>query len=373
MSIEDTYIRHHVELAKLTKGELEALKRRFVELQKGVTKTLHGYGALATWSKARVESQIALIEGMISSFYSSVEAANVASQTTLAGLEAAWNNTALAGVSGAATAAVSGSSVIQAVLAEPFQGATYSKWWAGLDADLQNKVSANLRQAWATGETLGDVEKRLSGALNRANQNASSVVRSGIMDIAAEARAQTYAENQDVVWAQIWTATLDARTSMACRMRDGRAYTIEGKPIGHKMPYRGGPGRIHWGCRSTSVPVLKGEKPSDVANEFSRPSFDYNKTTTSRAASTLRYDAERRELVKKGVRRPSAERRGKPTQTKSRYGEWLKRQPAWVQDKILGKRKGALYRKGDLKLTTFSEDGLKPLTIKQLQDRGYEL
>lgn len=373
MSREDTYIRHQVELAKLTKGELAELLKRFKALQTSIVRNLHGHGKLSTWSKARVEAQIAMIDNIIASWYVETQGEVLASNTTLAQLEAEWNYATMTAMTDITMAPITGSAVMQAVTTEPFQGATYAKWWDGLSRSLRDRTAAEIRMAWATGETLRDVENRLAPVLNRANQNTASVVRSGIMDIAAEARNQTYQANSDVIWAEVWTSTLDARTSLPCRMRDGLAYTIDGKPIGHEVPYGSGPGRIHWGCRSTSVPVMKGEKPEDIIAEFSRPSFDYNQTTTTRAASTLRYDAEEHRPVKKGARRPSAQRRGQPVRTKSRYPEWFKRQPAWVQDKVMGKRKGALYRKGELKLSAFSEDGVKALTIKQLEQRGYEL
>lgn len=37
-------------------------------------------------------------------------------------------------------------------------------------------------------------------------------------------------------------------------------YTLEGKPIGHKVPHKQVPGKIHWGCRSTETFILKSWK-----------------------------------------------------------------------------------------------------------------
>ena len=55
-----------------------------------------------------------------------------------------------------------------------------------------------------------------------------------------------------------WVSTLDARTTEICRIRDGLKYAVgTHKPIGHLVPWLGGPGRAHWQCRSASVPVLK--------------------------------------------------------------------------------------------------------------------
>lgn len=373
MTREDLYVRHQIELAQLTKGELELLGKRFKDLRKGVARNLSGFGPLQTWSKERVETQLALISGFVDQFFDAVENETAASYATLASMEAVWNTATLAAVSTVAFTPTSGSAVVQAVLSEPFQGQLHSQWFGSLSQRTQEHIATNIRQAWATGETLKSVEKRLDPVMRAANQNTAAIVRSGIMDVAATAREQTYIANAEHISFIIWTATLDARTSMPCRLRDGKIYTVDGKPHGHKIPFGAGPGKFHWGCRSTSVPVLKGEKPEAMVEEFTRPSFDYNKETKTRAESTLRYDTSSGKLVKKGERNPDAERRGQPTQTTSRYPEWFARQPAWVQDKVLGKRKGALYRSGGLQLSTFSEDGARALTLAELKEKGYQL
>lgn len=373
MTREDLYVRHQIELAQLTKGELATLGKRFRDLQRGVTKNLYGFGPLQRWSRERVEAQISLISGMVSQFFDTIGDETQASYATLASMEAVWNTATLAAVSTIAFTPTSGSAVVQAVMSEPFQGQMYAQWWNGMSRRTQEHIATNLRQAWATGESLEAVEKRLEPVMRAANQNTASIVRTGVMDIAATAREQTYQANAEHISFQIWTATLDARTSMPCRIRDGKIYTLDGKPHGHKIPYGAGPGKFHWGCRSTGVPVLKGENPEEMVDEFTRPSFDYNQSTTTRAASTLRYDTSEGRIVKKGERNPNAERRGQPVQTASRYPEWFARQPAWVQDKVLGKRKGALYRSGGLQLTTFSEDGVRTATIAELKEKGYQL
>lgn len=370
---EDAYIRHQVELAKLTKGEIAEVQKRFKDLEKGLVKSLYGEGQLTTWSRTRIEQQLAQVRAMLRTFYTSLESSNLSRMNTLSDLEAKWNADMLTALAGSEAVAISGTAVMQAITNEPFQGAIFSEWWGGIDSNLQTTVTRAIRQAWATGMSIPEVEKVIGPVLARANQNVNAVIRSGIMDLAAQARRDTFAANTDVVKAELWLATLDGHTSHICRQRDGKAYTLDGKPIGHKIPYLGGPGRAHWGCRSTGTPILKGENVDAVIEAIDRPSVDYNKETKSRAYSTLRYDPASGKMVGKGVRKPSAERRGAAVQTHSRYEAWFKRQPAWVQDKVLGKRKGALYRSGNMKLSTFSENGLRPLTIAELQAKGYQL
>jgi len=48
------------------------------------------------------------------------------------------------------------------------------------------------------------------------------------------------------------------------------------------------------------------------------------------------------------------------------YNEWLKTQSSAFQDEALGKRKGAQYRAGKLKVDRYVEHG-KPLTLEELE------
>lgn len=373
MNREDLYVRHQIELAQLTKGELEALVTRFRKLQNGLIKTLHGAGRMSEWRRDRVEAQIALLGNMVDEFVASLQNDATASLTSMATLEASWNAATLSAVASATFAPVSGSAVVAAVMSEPFQGQAYSGWWSGLSQRTKDHIGINVRQAWAMGENLRDAEKRILGVVEGSHRNAKMIIRSGVMDVAATAREMTYEEHATHIPYIIWTSTLDARTTMPCRLRDGKIYKRDGTPHKHDLSYGAGPGRFHWGCRSTAVPVLKGEDPEEQVEAFARPSFDYQQSTTTRATSTLRYDPADKRIVKKGERNPDAERRGKPVQTTSRYSEWFGRQPAWVQDKILGQRKASLYRQGKLELSTFSEDGVRTLTLKELQEKGYQL
>jgi len=50
------------------------------------------------------------------------------------------------------------------------------------------------------------------------------------------------------------------------------------------------------------------------------------------------------------------------------YHEWLKRQPAAVQDEVLGPTRGRLYREGKVKIDRFSVDGRR-LTLEELRRR----
>ena len=51
------------------------------------------------------------------------------------------------------------------------------------------------------------------------------------------------------------------------------------------------------------------------------------------------------------------------------YGQWLKKQSAERQDDILGKTRGALFRKGGLEFDRFYNDKGRYLTLDELRQR----
>lgn len=164
-------------------------------------------------------------------------------------------------------------------------------------------------------------------------------MRTAISHTAGFARDRWYDANDDIVGALAWVSTLDSRTSQMCRLRDGLRYEPDShKPIGHKVPWGAGPGRLHWQCRSTSVPILKGMEDDPLIG--TRAAKDY---------------------------RDSARGKGEQVRATTTYADWLRRQPAAIQDDILGPTRGALFRKGGVELESFYNDRGVYLTLAELR------
>jgi len=122
-------------------------------------------------------------------------------------------------------------------------------------------------------------------------------------------------------------------------VRDGLQYSADGKhtPIGHKVPWGAGPGRLHFNCRSVSVPVLK---------SWRELGFDVDELSAgTRASMDGQVPAE---------------------QT---YGQWLARQPADRQDEILGVERARLLRAGKLTVERFHDDKGRWLSLADLRKR----
>ena len=229
-----------------------------------------------------------------------------------------------------------------AVTSKPFQGKLLSEWFEGLIGTRQRRLENAIAVGFTEGRTIDEIVRTVrgrrdqnfkDGILEISRRDAESVVRTAISHTAATVREEMYSRNTDLLEAEEWVSTLDTRTTPTCQIRDGLEYsTVDHEPIGHKVPWGAGPGRIHWGCRSTSVPILK----KDILGITSK---------SQRAAE------------------------GGPVSSGTKYGSWLKRQSAERQDEILGPTRGMLMRKGGVTFDRFFNNEGRYLTIDQLRKR----
>lgn len=242
-------------------------------------------------------------------------------------------------------ATVSIDQVYSAAMARPFQGRLLSEWAQGIEAGRMTRIRDEIRMGYVEGQTTSQIVQRIRGARARGysdgiieidRRHAESVVRTALSHTAGFTRDRFYESNGDLIKSVGWHATLDSRTSETCRIRDGKQYTNEThKPIGHQLPWLGGPGRAHWGCRSTSVPVLKSYR------ELGLDIDDFTPSTRVSMDGQVPADMS--------------------------YGAWLKKQSAERQDDILGETRGKLFRDGGLQIERFATEKGKWLTLDELR------
>lgn len=162
-------------------------------------------------------------------------------------------------------AAVSAESVYAAALARPFQGVLLKNVWSDLEAQKFKKVRQSIAQGYVEGKTTDQIIRELRGTrakgyedglIQRDRRDVEAVVRTALGHTAGMAQDRVMEANTDLLKALQWSSTLDLRTSAPCRIRDRLLYTPgDHKPIGHKVPWLAGPGRLHWRCFPAGVKV----------------------------------------------------------------------------------------------------------------------
>jgi SPP1 gp7 family putative phage head morphogenesis protein len=239
--------------------------------------------------------------------------------------------------------------VYAASYARPMQGRLLKEWSASIEADRMTRIRDAIRIGYVENQTVTQIVQRIRGTQAKGysdgiieidRRNAESIVRTAVSHTAAFARDRFYQSNADLVKGIVWCSTLDTRTSPICIARSGKRYDTKHKPIGHSFPWLGGPGMAHWGCRSSSTPILKGLDEIlgiDGLGEF---------TPTTRASMDGQVPAD------------------------MTYAQWLAKQSAARQDEVLGPTRGAMLRSGELKVDRFFNDKGRFLTLDELAARS---
>lgn len=197
-------------------------------------------------------------------------------------------------------------------------------------SNFSKKKTAQIMQIISDGVTLGDttsvISKKVGGVINTLQRRQlDTLVRTITNNTSAIARDQVYQANDDIIDGYQWIATLDNRTTMICGSRDGIIFT---NPTDPKPP-------AHWGCRSTTIPIIKPEYDVGAKLHGKRPAKGATGTTQVSGRVT--------------------------------YGGWLKKQPTEFVDEALGVERSQLFRSGKLKLDKFVDPTGRIYSLKQLE------
>lgn len=229
--------------------------------------------------------------------------------------------------------------VYSAALARPMQNRLLKEWAQGMESDKMVRIRDALRMGYVEGETIGQMVQRIRGTRARGyedgiiqvdRRNAEAIVRTAINHTSNHTRQKFYEENGSLIKALMWVSTLDSRTSSVCQARDHKQFPLNSGP---RPP-------AHFNCRSTMALVLKSWRDlgidTDELPESTRASMD-----------------------------------GQVPES-TNYQKWLKGKPAAFQDDILGKTKGALFRRGNLPLDRFVDKAGKEYSLDQLRAKNAE-
>ena len=304
-------------------------------------------GRITSFSQRRLELNLLETKALIREAYRKLGRTMRADLKDLAELEARFaprsvdSTLVKFGLDGIGVGIAGGLLLTAIVDRRPFQGHLLREWAAKLDADTYTRISGALRSGMANNETIDQIVRRIrgtkakkyaDGVLQASRREVTAVVRTAHAHVADAARVQSYAEMKQFIGALRWESVLDDRTTPQCQIRDGKLYTFDGKPIDHKITWLGFP-PIHWNCRSVVVAQFRTwhKLPVDMDRE-------------QRAAF------------------------GGPVSANTTYGEWLARQDAATQDRVLGVKRARAFRAGKVKFEDlFSDRGLF-LTIDEIEE-----
>lgn len=347
----DLFIERAIDLLRLESGTankvlalLEGLEKELVGLIAKIDPT--GTDRLR-YQRDRLTKLFVAITDTIRATYRDSNVLLAAELRELADIEAVWLvqsfNTAI-GIDFVDTTLTRGflKTLVSDVL---IQGAATKDWWGRQAAGLADRFADEMRRGVALGESNARLIERVKGSraqpgiMDVSYNSASRLVRASVQTVANTAREAVYDENTDIIASLQWHATLDLRTSIWCVTRDGHHYTPKDhKPVDDGPPWLEGPGKLHWGCRSTSVPVLKTWRElgidADEVPDATRASMD-----------------------------------GQVAAQQS-FEDWLKKQSVERQNTVLGEGKADLWRRGKIKFRDLLDQSGRPLTTEELRRKA---
>ena len=210
---------------------------------------------------ARLEKLLAQVKETIRNAYRAESTRLVGELRELADIETQFAASSINRAVGATliTATLTRGQLVAIVDGVLIQGAPVSDWLSRQAGDTLQKFTDAMRLGIAEGETNASLIRRIRGGVQGgepvqgfmqvSRRNAESLVRSATQAVSQKSRQSLYEANQDLVKALQWVSTIDLRTTIDCATRDGLTYTVEGhEPIGHTLPWGGGPGNLHWGA-----------------------------------------------------------------------------------------------------------------------------
>lgn len=260
------------------------------------------------------------------------------------------------------------------VTSSPFEGRLLKEWFDSLAELEQQRVQDAITIGLTAGETNEQIITRIigtkaanyqDGILSISRRNAEAIVRTAANHVANQARAQVWDLNRDIVSEERWTSVLDGRTTPICQARDGMVFPIG---VGPRPP-------AHFNCRSIMVAVLDGlgiigDRPFVRSNDR-RQARDVNFRDEAKAQAgdeiwSSMSAAEKRAAVSDRRTAWAKENIGQvPAATT--YQEWLTKQPAAFQDKVLGPTRGLLFRQGGLTVQQFVDRFGTSITLDELK------
>lgn len=351
--IADAVTRHAVDLLRVEAGERRQVLRILRDLERDLVAILtriDPMGVGERYRPARLERLLEQVRGTIRGAYRDASQTLTRELIELADIEAQFITRAInQGVGfGLATNDLTREQLRSLARGVLVQGSPVAEWWSDQAGQTLRTFTREMRMGIAAGETNAQLVRRIRGGtengqpvrgfMQTSRNHAESLVRSATQAVAAEAKQAVYVANADILKGVMWLATLDTRTTLGCAARDRLLYdAVTHEPIGHDLPWDGGPGNRHFGCRSTSTPVTKSLRELGLDIDDVPPG--------SRASMDGQLPED------------------------TRFEDWLERQSRTRQDEVLGAGRADLWRDGRITFRDLLDQRGRELTLEELRQR----
>lgn len=349
--IVDLFTERAIDLLRLEAGTRDKVVLLLQELEGEITRAIEKIDPTAptklSSQRVRLEALLKVVTESIRATYRTTDVLMAREIREVADIEGTWTARTINDSVGVELVTGGLTRQFLATVASDImiQGAPTKEWWGRQAQGLSDRFADEMRRGMALGETNAELVTRVRGTktvrglMDLSRTSAERLVRASVQTAANVAREQMYAENTDVISALAWSSTLDTRTTVFCIVRDGLLYNaVTHEPIGHDVPWLEGPGKIHWGCRSSSVPVMKSWKELGIdAPEVPQ---------STRASMDGQVPA---------------------SQT---FEDWLRKQSETRQDTVLGAGKADLWRSGKIEFRDLLDQSGRPLTTEALRAKA---
>jgi SPP1 gp7 family putative phage head morphogenesis protein len=372
----DALIRHQIGLLRLSRGTgrqiREVLDDTEADLRALIRRRLRGQSGLETpASVERLDRLLTQIRQLRGEAHDDVDKLLVQEMNALAASEVRFIDNAVKTVLPVQieTTIPAAERLRAMVRTKPFVGKSLRDWAKSLRAADLGRIESQIRIGMVQGDNPVVIARRITGTVRLRGTNgvteitrrdAEAIARTATNAVANNARQLYARENADIIPVELFVATLDGVTTPICRSLDGDRYPVDEGP---QPP-------LHVNCRSLRVPLLDaeplGRRPSKPTNErrlLREFAEQEGISPIPRRRAELpygtkgAYDSFARARTRELIGRVPA---------KVTYEEWLGRQPAAFQDDVLGKTKGALFRRGDLPLDRFVDASGAEKTLAEL-------
>lgn len=366
----DRVVRHQVQIERLKSGESNRVNKIIKANDEEILSFISSISE--NYTQKEINSLIKLIKDTNSAYYSSVVAKTLRSlAVSIVSFETEFSENTLTKFLSPEipTRIVSRKETLGRVLNEKYDGKKLSGWIAALSKDKTKRLEKQIRMSTTSGDSPEKILISAKKAISVSNSNNQAVTRAYINQSVNISRDEVYSRNDEKVVEIIWSSILDGGTTLTCGVRSNKRYDAKTKePIGHNNDWNGGPGIIHWGCRSIGIPADKDNLIASGSGE------GYLVGSGSRTAIGAEKGYERGDNKNEQGKRFKIPSKNNSLEVevvsgRTSYETWLKTQPkAFVEDAI-GVTKANAFLSGKATLGDFVVESGRELTVKQLTEK----